>query len=206
MWELEIAKIFCLEKKLKKFHRLFLSCNEPINDVKKIVEEGEKDTSKNDNHLIPLYGKKKMKEKKKSREENFREINSDVESSADKLAVAIDHKCKKTKCEWCCACEKCAFIFLLLSAWMPLQGTLRRTVLYCTVLYCTVLYCTVLYCTVLYCTVLHCTALYCTVLYCTVLYCLLHHSGLPYSTLLRHLFSVHLLLFYTLAPHFDHEP
>ena len=130
MWELEIAKIFCIEKKLKKFHRLFLSCNEPINDMKKIIEVGEIDTSKSDSNLVPLNGKKKLKEKKKSREENCKKNNSDVESSA----VAIDLKSKKTKCEWCCACEKCAFIFLLLSAWMPLQGTLRctyRTVLYC---------------------------------------------------------------------------
>ena len=137
MWELEIAKIFCLEKKLKKFHRLFLSCNEPINDVKKIVEIGKKDASDSDNHLVPLNGKKKMKEKKKNREENGRKNELDVESSAAKLRVATDLKNKQTKCEWCCACEKCAFIFLLLSAWMPLQGTLRRT--YCTVLYSTLL-------------------------------------------------------------------
>ena len=25
--------------------------------------------------------------------------------------------------EWCCDCEKCAFIFLLLSAWLPPKGT-----------------------------------------------------------------------------------
>ena len=142
MWELEIAKIFCLEKKLKKFHRLFLSCNEPINDVKKLVDVGRIDAIENCNHLVPFNSKKKMKEKRKSREENFSKNDSDVESSADKVAAAIDLKNKQTKCEWCCACEKCAFIFLLLSAWMPLQGTLRCT--YCTVLYCTLLYYTVL--------------------------------------------------------------
>ena len=156
MWELEIAKIFCLEKKLKKFHRLFLSCNEPINDVKKIVEIGKKDASDSDNHLVPLNGKKKMKEKKKNREENGRKNELDVESSAAKLRVATDLKNKQTKCEWCCACEKCAFIFLLLSAWMPLQGTLRRT--YCTVLYSTLLFCNIyffVHCLPFYTPVLH---------------------------------------------------
>jgi hypothetical protein len=54
MWELEIAKLFCQIPVLRKFHSLFLSCNEPV-DVTR----------------------------------------------------------------WCCVCDKCCFIFILLSAYLP---------------------------------------------------------------------------------------
>jgi len=58
MWEIEICKIFCLEESLKKYHHLFISCNEV---------SGER------------------------------------------------------PCEWCKKCEKCAFIFLLMSAWTDIS-------------------------------------------------------------------------------------
>ena len=32
MWELHIAKVFCREPILRPFHKLFLSCNEPLGD------------------------------------------------------------------------------------------------------------------------------------------------------------------------------
>lgn len=32
MWELHIAKVFCREPVLRPFHKLFLSCNEPLGD------------------------------------------------------------------------------------------------------------------------------------------------------------------------------
>ena len=65
MWELEIAKIFCLEKELKKFHRLFLSCNEPINGVK---QKGDKHFNCNkENKLVKFSGKKRIEEGKKIR-------------------------------------------------------------------------------------------------------------------------------------------
>ena len=139
MWELEIAKIFCLEKDLRKFHRLFLSCNEPINGVKK---NGEKhDNSNKENQLVILSEGKKIKTGKKNRNEESRKGKSSVmEHSMEVAEIVKKDKNSQTKCEWCCECEKCAFIFLLLSAWMPLQGTLRCT--YCTVLHSTLLHCT----------------------------------------------------------------
>lgn len=55
MWELEIARIFCLSAELRKLHPFFISCNEPI-------QQGSR---------------------------------------------------------WCNKCEKCAFVYLLMSAWLP---------------------------------------------------------------------------------------
>ena len=122
MWELEIAKIFCLEIELKKFHRLFLSCNEPINGVKK---NGEKHNNSNkENELVKLSDQKKIKEGKNNRKEyNRRGKGYDMDDSIDIVEIVEKDKNSQTKCEWCCECEKCAFIFLLLAAWIPLQGT-----------------------------------------------------------------------------------
>ena len=53
MWELEISRIFCESPSLQKYHNLFISCNEPVDEA-----------------------------------------------------------------EWCLKCEKCCFIFLLISAWL----------------------------------------------------------------------------------------
>ena len=131
MWELEIAKIFCLEIELEKFHRLFLSCNEPINDAKQKGENHRIIVAVN--QLVCSGGKKKIKRGKENREENSRKRGSGVESSVHILKAALQVNSKQTKCEWCCVCEKCAFIFLLLSAWLPLQGALRGIVLYCIV-------------------------------------------------------------------------
>jgi hypothetical protein len=159
MWELEIARIFCLEKELKKFHRLFLSCNEPINGVKK---KGEKhNNSKKENELVKYSDKKKSKEGKKIRKEEKRwGKGSVVEDSIEIVEMVKTDVNSQTKCEWCCECEKCAFIFLLLSAWMPRKGELRWT--YCTALYSTLLYSTLLYSTLLYSTLPYSTLLYST--------------------------------------------
>lgn len=56
MWELEISRIFC--ERLKKYHHLFISCNEPVNEA-----------------------------------------------------------------EWCLKCEKCCFLFLLISSWLSPEET-----------------------------------------------------------------------------------
>jgi hypothetical protein len=53
-WELEIAKDFCMLPALRKFHGVFMSCNEPIDDTR-----------------------------------------------------------------WCAKCDKCAFVYLLMSAFLP---------------------------------------------------------------------------------------
>ena len=171
MWELEIANIFCLAKDLKKFHRLFLSCNEPINGVK---IKGEKHNNSNkENKLVKLSDKKKIKEGKKIRKEDDRRGKGSVMGdSIETVEIVKKDKSSETKCEWCCECEKCAFIFLLLSAWMPLQGTLRCT-------YCTALYSTLLYSTLLYSIVLHSNII-------------IHHVITP---TLSHVCSLHFLIF-----------
>ena len=54
LWELEITRIFCEEHSLLPFHSLFLSCNEPVCDVRSAK-----------------YLKNKNLEIKKNKEESF---------------------------------------------------------------------------------------------------------------------------------------
>ena len=97
-------------------------------------KKGENHNESNkENELVKFSDKKARKEGKKIRnQENRRGKGGVLEDSIEILELVKKDKNSQTKCEWCCECEKCAFIFLLLSAWMPLQGTLRCT--YCTLL------------------------------------------------------------------------
>jgi hypothetical protein len=117
MWELEIAKTFCQEKNLRKFHPLFLSCNEAVCEVrtkgyydrkiKSDVVLGGDDEGDADG-LDTVKGNVEQEK----RQEQIEQQQTPHRTQQQLVACT----------EWCCDCEKCAFIFLLLSAWLPPEG------------------------------------------------------------------------------------
>jgi hypothetical protein len=129
LWELEISKIFCQEENLRKFHPLFLSCNEPVCNVR---TKGYYDR-KNRSEVVlggteegDVEGLETVKRKPEQEQEQIRQI-SHVQQIRHKKQQP-HHQEQTTQqqslscTEWCCDCEKCAFIFLLLSAWLPPKG------------------------------------------------------------------------------------
>lgn len=180
LWELQISRIFCEEYNLRKFHPLFLSCNEPSEKVctLNILEENrlKRLGGENRNKIVEIETPKIGKMNKSRREiknastrksdhrisiidssagesgisdliatdaaiginvdKRYNRINNIIEMNGESgvLSVEIIEVAKNTNsglkigipvthCEWCCKCEKCAFIFLLLSAWLPSKGT-----------------------------------------------------------------------------------
>ena len=63
---------------------------------------------------------RKKERKKERRKERKKENESNILLEEMKISEII--KNKKSCCEWCCECEKCAFIFLLFSAWLSPKG------------------------------------------------------------------------------------
>ena len=149
MWELEITRTFCEEPSLQPFHSLFLSCNEPVcyirsadfinkienyheNENEKKIEKDEEneENSRLNAEQIKLFSvkidskenrnRKKDKNKNKKGKEKENENESNILLEEMKISEII--KNKKSCCEWCCECEKCAFIFLLFSAWLSPKG------------------------------------------------------------------------------------
>ena len=124
MWELDIMRIFCKEEKMRKFHSYFISCNEPVKLLPTHCSNRiNVDLLKDDS----LY------------DDTVTLIRSTIETSIPKIGVSCyndqhmnksnsdDHNIPALKSKqkddenfwWCTKCEKCAFIYLLLSAWLP---------------------------------------------------------------------------------------
>ena len=144
LWELEITRTFCEEPSLLPFHSLFLSCNEPVCDVRsaKYLENKKLEIEKNKEESFFL---KKLHLEEKNlgtdqKNQKFLENKNKIENKANENKNYSSNKSelkkknmknlnedqviekKKSCCEWCCECEKCAFIFLLFSAWLPPKG------------------------------------------------------------------------------------
>jgi hypothetical protein len=117
LWELEISKIFCQEKNLRKFHPLFLSCNEPVCQARTKSYYDSKNRSD-----VVLGGDDE------GGAEGLDTVKRKVEQEMQQEQIQQQQTLHQTQqqsvtcTEWCCDCEKCAFIYLLLSAWLPPNG------------------------------------------------------------------------------------
>jgi len=138
LWELEIMRIFCMEKSLKVFHPLFLSCNEPASTR---VQEAQLDNKNskssatnyhhhNDDHNNIDNGgcnnddhntttKVELGEDKINHNDCGDNDHKGPNKGRSHSRMNNNNNKKKQICDnWCTKCEKCAFIYLLLSAWL----------------------------------------------------------------------------------------
>lgn len=115
LWELEITREFSDMHSpvgIDRFHAVFLSCNEPLPTTRLapllVATSAETTTTL----LNPAGNSSGGAAKVAVRQKQQQYIPKPATTSYSEVGMV---GC----CEWCCACDKCAFVCLLLRAWLP---------------------------------------------------------------------------------------